>query len=52
MSRRKIYCGNVLQEFDFDHMKDELNLDTCFPFRNICNERKNYIEHYNNFIYQ
>lgn len=43
---------NAPQESYFGHMKDELNLDTCFTFRDVCNEIKDYIEYYNNYRYQ
>ena len=33
-------------------MKDELNLDTCFSFSDVCKEIKDYIEYYNNYRYQ
>ena len=52
MSRRGNCWDNAPQESYFDHMKDELNLDTCFTFRDVCNEIKEYIEYYNNFRYQ
>ena len=52
MSRRGNCWDNAPQESYFGHMKDELNLDTCFTFRDVCNEIKDYIEYYNNFRYQ
>ena len=52
MSRRGNCWDNAPQESYFGHMKDELNLDTCFTFRDVCNEIKEYIEYYNNFRYQ
>ena len=52
MSRRGNCWDNAPQESYFGHMKDELNLDTCFTFRDVCNEIKDYIEYYNNYIYQ
>ena len=51
MSRRGNCWDNAPQESYFGHMKDELNLDTCFTFRDVCNEIKDYIEYYNNFRY-
>ena len=48
MSRRGNCWDNAPQESYFGHMKDELNLDTCFTFRDVCNEIKDYIEYYNN----
>lgn len=52
MSRRGNCWDNAPQESYFGHMKDELNLDTCFTFRDICNEIRDYIEYYNNYRYQ
>ena len=52
MSRRGNCWDNAPQESYFGHMKDELNLDTCFTFRDVCNEIKDYIEYYNNYKYQ
>ena len=52
MSRRGNCWDNAPQESYFGHMKDELNLDTCFTFRDVCNEIKDYIEYYNNYRYQ
>lgn len=52
MSRRGNCWDNAPQESYFGRMKDELNLDTCFTFRDICNEIKDYIEYYNNYRYQ
>jgi transposase InsO family protein len=52
MSRRGNCWDNAPQESYFGHMKDELNLDTCFSFRDVCNEIKDYIEYYNNYRYQ
>lgn len=52
MSSRGICWDNAQQESYFRHKKDELNLDTCFTFRNICNEIKEYIEYYNNYRYK
>ena len=52
MSRRANCWDNAPQESYFGHMKDELNLDTCFTFRDVCNEIKDYIEYYNNYRYQ
>lgn len=52
MSRKGNCWDNAPQESYFGHMKDELNLDTCFTFRDVCNEIKDYIEYYNNFRYQ
>lgn len=52
MSRRGNYWDNAPQESYFGNMKDELNLDTCVIFRDVCNEIKKYIEYYNNFRYQ
>lgn len=52
MSRRGNCWDNAPQESYFGHMEDELNLDTCFTFRDVCNEIKDYIEYYNNFRYQ
>ena len=49
MSRRGNCWDNAPQESYFGHMKDELNLDTCFTFRDVCNEIKDYIEYYNNY---
>ena len=40
MSRRGNCWDNAPQESYFGHMKDELNLDTCFTFRDVCNEIK------------
>ena len=45
-------ADNAPQESYFGHMKDELNLDTCFSFKDVCYEIKDYIEYYNNYRYQ
>ena len=47
MSRRGNCWDNAPQESYFGHMKDELNLDTCFTFSDVCKEIKNYIEYLN-----
>lgn len=52
MSRRGNCWDNAPMESYFGHMKDELNLDTCFTFRDVCNEIKDYIDYYNNYRYQ
>lgn len=52
MSRRGNCWDNAPQESYFGHMKDELNLDTCITFKDVCNEIKDYIEYYNNYRYQ
>ncbi len=52
MSRRGNCWDNAPQESYFGHIKDELNLDTCFTFRDVCNEIKDSIEYYNNYRYQ
>ena len=52
MSRRGNCWDNAPQESYFGHMKDELNLDTCFTFSDVCKEIKDYIEYYNNYKYQ
>lgn len=52
MSRKGNCWDNSPMESYFGHMKDELNLDTCFTFRDVCNEIKDYIEYYNNYRYQ
>lgn len=52
MSRRGNCWDNAPQESYFGHMKDELNLDTCFTFKAVYNEIKDYIEYYNNYRYQ
>jgi len=52
MSRKGNCWDNAPQESFFGHMKDDLNLDTCFTFRDVCNEIKDYIEYYNNYRYQ
>jgi len=52
MSRRGNCWDNAPQESYFGHMKDELNLDTCFNFSDVCEEIKDYIEYYNNYRYQ
>lgn len=52
MSRRGNCWDNAPQESYFGHMKDELNLDTCFTFRDVCNEIQDYIDYYNNYRYQ
>lgn len=52
MSRRGNCWDNAPQESYFGHMKDELNLDTCFTFRDVCHEIKDYIDYYNNYRYQ
>lgn len=52
MSRKGNCWDNAPQESYFGHMKDELNLDTCFTFREVCHEIKDYIDYYNNYRYQ
>ena len=52
MSRRGNCWDNAPQESFFGHMKDEINLDTCFTFRDVCNEIKEYMDYYNNYRYQ
>ena len=52
MSRKGNCWDNAPQESYFGHMKDELNLDTCFTFSDVCKEIKDYIEYYNNYRYQ
>lgn len=52
MSRKGNCWDNAPMESYFGHMKDELNLDTCFSFRDVCNEIKDYIAYYNNYRYQ
>lgn len=52
MSRKENYWDNSPQKSYFGHMKNELNLNTCFTFRDVCNEIKSYIKYYNNDRYQ
>ncbi len=52
MSRKGNCWDNAPQESYFGHMKDKLNLDTCFTFSDVCKEIKDYIEYYNNYRYQ
>lgn len=52
MSRRGNCWDNSPQESFFGHMKDELNLDVCHSFSDMCKEIKSYIEYYNNYRYQ
>ena len=52
MSRRGNCWDNAPQESFFGHMKDELNLDICFSFHDVCLEIKDYIYYYNNYRYQ
>ena len=52
MSRRGNCWDKAPQESYFGHMKDELNLDICFTFFDVCKEIKDYIEYYNNYRYQ
>lgn len=51
MSRRGNCWDKAAQESYFGHMKDELNLDICFTFFDVCKEIKDYIEYYNNYRY-
>lgn len=52
MSRRGNCWDNAPQESFFGHMKDEINLDNCFTFKDVCNEIDDYIKYYNNYRYQ
>ena len=52
MSRQGNCLDNAPYESYFGHMKDEVNIDTCFTFRDVYNEIKEYIDYYNNFRYQ
>lgn len=49
MSRRGNCWDNAPQESFFGHMKDELNLDSCYSFEDVYNEIKSYIDYYNNY---
>lgn len=52
MSRRGNCWDNAPQESFFGHMKDEIHLERCFTYVDLCNEIYNYMDYYNNDRYQ
>ncbi|MEQ8196668.1 MAG: IS3 family transposase [Clostridiaceae bacterium] len=52
MSRRGNCWDNAPQESFFGHMKDEIHLDRCSTYDDLCNEIDNYMDYYNNERYQ
>jgi transposase InsO family protein len=52
MSRRGNCWDNAPQESFFGHMKDEIHLDICSAYDELCNEIDNYMDYYNNERYQ
>lgn len=52
MSRRGNCWDNAPQESFFGHMKDEIHLDICNSYGELCNEIDNYMDYYNNERYQ
>lgn len=52
MSRRGNCWDNAPQESFFGHMKDEMHLEKCHSFEELCNEVDDYMDYYNNERYQ
>ena len=52
MSRRGNCWDNAPQESFFGHMKDEIHLNRCSTYDELCNEIDNYMDYYNNERYQ
>jgi hypothetical protein len=52
MSRRGNCWDNAPQESFFGHMKDEIHLERCNTYDELCNEIDNYMDYYNNERYQ
>jgi putative transposase len=52
MSRRGNCWDNAPQESFFGHMKDEIHLEQCHIFPEVCSEIDNYMDYYNNDRYQ
>lgn len=52
MSRRGNCWDNAPQESFFGHMKDEIHLDRCTTYEELCAEISNYMDYYNNERYQ
>lgn len=52
MSRRGNCWDNAPQESFFGHMKDEIHLDKCNSYGELCNEIDDYMDYYNNERYQ
>lgn len=52
MSRRGNCWDNAPQESFFGHMKDEIHLEQCITYADLCIEINNYIDYYNNDRYQ
>lgn len=52
MSRRGNCWDNAPQESFFGHMKDEIHLDRCNTYDELCSEIDNYMDYYNNDRYQ
>jgi transposase InsO family protein len=52
MSRRGNCWDNAPQESFFGHMKDEIHLERCNSYNELCNEIDDYMDYYNNERYQ
>jgi len=52
MSRRGNCWDNAPQESFFGDMKDEIHLDKCSTYHELCHEIDNYMDYYNNERYQ
>jgi len=52
MSRRGNCWDNAPQESFYGHMKDELHLEECETFQELCDELDDYMDYYNNDRYQ
>ncbi|MEG2290857.1 MAG: IS3 family transposase [Clostridium sp.] len=52
MSRRGNCWDNAPQESFFGHMKDEIHLEGCSDFKELCTEIDDYMDYYNNDRYQ
>lgn len=52
MSRRGNCWDNAPQESFFGHMKDEIHIEKCSNFAELCAEIDNYMNYYNNDRYQ
>lgn len=52
MSRRGNCWDNAPQESFFGHMKDEIHLENCHCYEDLCREIDDYMDYYNNDRYQ
>lgn len=52
MSRRGNCWDNAPQESFFGHMKDEIHLENCHCYEDLCKEIDDYMDYYNNDRYQ